>query len=83
MSVTSHAPHIPQLAIADLTVAAALLRSRRSGVVGLDLRHLTGGAQCLAIGPRAWDTYCAAIDAGLSRMRGLTNRGFVLVKGQV
>lgn len=65
-------------AITDLGTAAALLRNKRSGVVGLDVRELRGGAAALATGPAAFDTYLGAIDAGLARMRGLRNHGYVL-----
>lgn len=74
----SGAPNLVQLALGDLTTAAALLRRSRSGVLALDVRGLAGGAQALAIGPQAFDVYCGAIDAGLSRMRGLKARGYLL-----
>lgn len=76
------APNLVELAISDLTVAASLLRSKRSGVVGLDVRELAGGAQAFSIGPRAADVYCAALDAGLSRMGGLTSRGYIIRKAK-
>lgn len=69
-----------EAAITDLGVASALLRNKRSGVRGLDIRELAGGASALATGPRAFDTYCGAIDAGLARMRGLSNHGYILRK---
>ncbi len=71
-------PNLVQLAIADITVAAAILRRPRGGVLGLDVRRLAGGAAALDIGPRAFDVYCGAIDAALGRMRGLTTRGYEL-----
>lgn len=65
-------------AIQDLGTAAALLRNTRSGVVGLDVRELRGGAAAFTTGPQAQDVYLAAIDAGLARMRGLKAHGYVL-----
>lgn len=73
-------PNLVELAVRDLTTAAAVLRKPGSGVVALDVRDLAGGAQALATGPRAFDVYCAAIDAGLGRMRGLGTRGYRLVR---
>ena len=70
--------NLVDLATRDLGTAAALLRNTRSGVRGLDIRELEGGAQAFATGPGAADIYCAAIDAGLRRLRGLTNNGYVL-----
>jgi hypothetical protein len=72
--------NLVDLALADLATAAALLRDRRSGVVGLDVRELRGGAQAYAQGPQHFDVYLGAIDAGLGRMRGLTNHGYILRK---
>lgn len=69
--------NIIEAAITDLGVASALLR-KRSGVEGLDVRELAGGAAAFATGERAFDTYCGAIDAGLRRMRGLRAHGYVL-----
>lgn len=66
------------LAIGDLGVAAALLRNKRSGVVGLDIRELRGGRVAFASGPISENTYCDAIDAGLRRLRGLKSDGYVL-----
>lgn len=71
-------PNIVSLAVQDLTVAAAVLRKPRSGVQGLDCRELAGGATCLAAGPTAFDVYAAALDSALSRIPGLTNRGYIL-----
>lgn len=70
--------NLVEAAISDLGTAAALLRNRRSGVTGLDIRELRGGAAAFATGPKAADVYCSAIDAGLARMRGLRNCGYVL-----
>lgn len=70
--------NIIEAAITDLGVASALLRNKRSGVRGLDIRELAGGAAAFATGERAADTYCGAIDAGLRRMRGLRAHGYVL-----
>lgn len=72
------APNLVELALGDLTTAAALLRRSRSGVLALDVRGLAGGAQAFAIGPQAADVYCGAIDIGLSRMRGLRSEGYLL-----
>lgn len=69
-----------QLAVRDLTTAAALLRHAKSGVIAVDVRDLAGGAATMAIGPQAFDIYCGAIDAGLAHMRGLTNHGYRIVK---
>lgn len=79
----SNSPNLVELAIRDLGVAAAILRKPRGGVLALDIRQLAGGAQATAIGPRAFDVYCGAIDAGLGRMRGLRNVGYNLVRGAV
>lgn len=70
--------NLVQLAVSDLTTAAAILRRPRGGVRAIDVRSLAGGAEALAAGPGAFDTYCGAIDAGLSRMRGLTSRGYYI-----
>lgn len=67
-----------EMAVSDLGTAAALLRNKRSGVIGLDIRELRGGAAAFAAGPISADTYCGAIDAGLKRLRGLSSRGYVL-----
>lgn len=83
MAAESHSPNLVQLAIRDLGVAAAILRKPRGGVLALDVRQLAGGAHALAIGPRAFDVYCGAIDAGLARMRGLRNVGYDLTRGAV
>lgn len=72
------APNLVELAVRDLGVAAAILRKPRGGVVGLDIRELAGGASAFATGPAAADVYCGAVDAGLSRMRGLVNHGYIL-----
>lgn len=72
-----------EAAITDLGVASALLRNKRSGVTGLDVRELAGGAAALATGPRAFDVYTGAIDAGLRRMRGLKNRGYILCRAEI
>lgn len=70
--------NLVQLAIDDLGTAAALLRTQRSGVIGLDIRELAGGARALAAGPQTFDVYCGALDSGLARMRGLSNHGYIL-----
>lgn len=70
--------NVVQLAISDLTTAAAILRTKRSGVNALDVRELAGGASALAAGPIAFDRYLAALDAGLSRVGGLTSQGYYL-----
>lgn len=72
--------NLVEQAITDLGTAAALLRNERSGVTGLDIRELRGGAVAFATGPAAQDVYCAAIDAGLARLRGLTSQGYILRK---
>lgn len=64
------------LAVRDLTVAAALLRRPRSGVVGLDCRELAGGAAALAAGPTAFAGYCSALDAAVSRIPGLRTANY-------
>ncbi len=78
MPAPTPSPNLVELAVADITVAAAILRRPRGGVLGLDIRRLAGGAAALDIGPRAFDVYCGAIDACLSRMRGLTTYGYDL-----
>lgn len=71
--------NIADLVTSDVAVAAAILRKPRGGVRGLDCRHLTGGALCLAASERAFDTYCAVLDLQLRRA-GLSNHGYVLVR---
>lgn len=78
MAAPTKTPNLVELAVADITVAAAILRRPRGGVLGLDIRRLAGGARAEAIGPQAFDVYCGAIDARLSRMRGLTTHGYEL-----
>ncbi len=75
------APNLVELAIRDLTVASAILRKPRGGVLALDVRNLAGGRAALDIGPRSFDVYCGAIDAGLARMRGLKSHGYDLIRG--
>jgi hypothetical protein len=67
-------------ALDDLRVAhATLSRSPRHGIRGLDLRELAGGATMLLHHvPDVQNAYADAIDAGLRRMPGLTNHGYVL-----
>ncbi len=77
------APNLVELAIGDLTVAAAILRKPRGGVLALDIRNLAGARAALDIGPAAFDVYLGAIEAGLSRMRGLRAHGYDLVRGAV
>lgn len=83
MSIKSNAPNIVELAVTDVATAAAILRKPRGVVLGLDLRRLAGGAQCQAIGPQAFDVYCGAVDACLSRMRGLSIHGYELRRAAV
>lgn len=75
--------NIIDLAVGDLTVAAAILRKPRSGVEGLDVRYLAGGSACQALGEGPFDVYCGAIDAGLGRMAGLTSKGYVIQRRTV
>lgn len=72
--------NLVELAVSDLTVAAAILRRPRGGVLALDLRDLAGGRLAFAAAPAAQDVYLGAIDAGLSRMRGLGSRGYRIVR---
>lgn len=71
-------PNVVQLAVRDLEAASAVLRKPRGVVRGLDVRELAGGAAMLARGPVAFDRYCLALDAGLARLPGLVNHGYVL-----
>ncbi len=71
-------PNVVSLAVRDLNGAAAILRKSGGVVRGLDVRELAGGAAMLERGPVAFDRYCAAIDAGLARLPGLTNAGYVI-----
>lgn len=82
-SPTSHAPNLVELAVRDITTAAAILRKPRGGVLGLDVRSLTGGATALEIGPRAFDVYCGAIDLALGHTKGLTMRGYEIRRARV
>ncbi len=69
--------NLVQMALGDLKVAERLISNK--AVRGLDVRELHGGAQVFAADdPRAADVYCGALDAGLSRLPGLTNRGYVV-----
>lgn len=72
--------NLVELAVTDLTTAAAVLRKPRGGVLALDLRDLAGGRLAFAAAPAAQDVYLGAIDAGLSRMRGLGNVGTKIVR---
>lgn len=71
-------PNLVQRAIGDLETASSLLRRPGSPVRGLDIRELAGGAHAWAAGAAAEDIYCAAIDAGLRRLPGLTRYGYTL-----
>lgn len=70
-------PTLVQRAVGDLNAAHAILRTG-GAVRGLDIRELAGGTYAWAAGPAAENTYCAAIDAGLRRLPGLTRYGYVL-----
>lgn len=74
------APNLVELAVSDLTTAAALLRNKRSGVTGLDVRFLAGGAVAFGTGPNAFDCYTGAIDACLAKLPGLTNKGYYICR---
>ena len=70
--------NLVDLAVRDLTVAAAILRKPRSGVVGLDCRELAGGAAALAVGPNCFSGYCRALDAAVSRVPGLRTANYAI-----
>lgn len=76
-------PNLVQLAARDLEAAQAVLRKPGGVVRGLDVRELAGGETAHAAGPRAFATYCGALDAGLKQLPGLTNRGYVLRRSAV
>ncbi len=76
-------PNVVSLAVRDLNGAAAILRKSGGAVRGLDVRELDGGARMLARGPVAFSRYCSALDAGLARLPGLTNTGYVLRRAEV
>ncbi len=73
-------PNVVSLAVRDLNGAAAILRKSGGVVRGLDVRELDGGARMLARGPVAFDRYTMAIDAGLAKLPGLTNRGYTICR---
>lgn len=83
ISTAGLGPNLVQLAVSDLAAASAILGKPRGAVLGLDVRELQGGASAQAAGPKAFDTYLGAIDAGLARLPGLTNRGYVLRRAAV
>lgn len=71
-------PNLVELAIGDVTTAAAILRKTGSGVLGLDCRDLRGGRTAFQMGPQSFDVYAGALDTALGHTRGLKTRGYVI-----
>lgn len=74
--------NLVNMAVSDLTTAAAILRKPRGGVLALDVRDLAGGRAAQEAGPQAFGVYLGAIDAGLSRMDSLSNHGYKIVRNK-